>query len=107
MAHIDTLQAFEDLVASGISEQQAKAQVKTLNNALDGLATKEDLNVGLQTLEKDLKVFFGYAIGGSLLTAFLLPTIAGVVVWSVLKLLGKFWDRNYEIKKKGYYIVDF
>lgn len=62
MVHIDTLQAYENLVASGIPEKEAKAQVHELNAAFDGVATKEDLTHGLKDLGKDLKIFFGYII---------------------------------------------
>jgi hypothetical protein len=71
MSHIDTLQAYEDLVRSGIGEPQAKAQVHALNAAFDGVATKADL----QMLEKDLKIFFVYLVGGTLLVGLLIPII--------------------------------
>ena len=62
MANIDTLQAFENLISAGISEREAKAQVHLLNNALNGVATKEDLN----NLEKriDSKLSTIEKIGG-------------------------------------------
>lgn len=31
MSHIDTLQVYEDLIASGIPEKQAKAQIKSMD----------------------------------------------------------------------------
>ena len=52
MASIDTLQAYEDLIASGITEKEAKAQVHLLNNSLNGLATREDLHREINGLEK-------------------------------------------------------
>lgn len=42
--HINTLQQFDDLRASGMPEEQARAHVQALNFAFDGIATKEDLN---------------------------------------------------------------
>jgi|GEM_PF-1168623 hypothetical protein len=55
MAHIDTLKYYDDLIAEQVPEKQARIQVHTLYSGLDGFATKEDLNVGLQNLEKDLQ----------------------------------------------------
>lgn len=37
MSHIDTLKTYEDLIATGIPENQAKAQVKALDEAFDGI----------------------------------------------------------------------
>lgn len=56
MSHIDTLTVFEELVAAGVPELQAKAQVHTLNTSLDGVATKEDLRLGLAMTKEDLKL---------------------------------------------------
>ncbi len=50
MEHVNTLKAYKDLMAAGVSETQAEAQVNLLNNSLDHLATKDDL----KNLEKDL-----------------------------------------------------
>ena len=78
MAHIDTLKAFRELVASGMPEKQAEAQVSVLDSSLrdatEDLATKKDLEI----LEKDLKVFFGYTVGGSFLALFLAPLLIAV-----------------------------
>jgi hypothetical protein len=86
MANIDTLQAYEDLVASGITEKEAKAHAHLLNNSLDGLATKEDLQNSLQNLEKDLKYFFISSFIGFVYA----PVIAGIIIAGILKWLGKF-----------------
>ena len=75
VASIDTLQAYENLVASGIPEQQAKAQVHLLNGSLSDLATKDDLKM----LEKNSFVGFIYA-----------PVIVGIIIALILKWLGKF-----------------
>jgi hypothetical protein len=50
MEHINSLDAFDRLVASGIPETQARAHVRELNSSFDGVATKQDLI----RLEKDL-----------------------------------------------------
>jgi hypothetical protein len=90
METVNTLQHFLDLKSGGIPDEQAKTQAFALNKALYGFATKDDLAQGLAGLEKDLKIFFGYAIGGSLLTAFIFPTTVGLVIVGILKLAGKF-----------------
>lgn len=43
MEHINTLKAFDNLVASGVPADEARAQVEALNSAFDGVATKQDL----------------------------------------------------------------
>ncbi len=60
MATIDTLKYYEELVAGGISDKQAKVQIYTLEKALNNLGTKEDLRI----VEKDLKHFFVMSIVG-------------------------------------------
>ena len=60
MATIDTLKYYEELVAGGISDKQAKVQIYTLEKALNNLGTKEDLRI----VEKDLKHFFVMSIIG-------------------------------------------
>lgn len=61
MEHVNTLRAYKDLLASGVSETQAEAQVNLLNSSLDSMgnllnssldrmATKDDL----RNLEKHL-----------------------------------------------------
>lgn len=82
VASIDTLQAYENLVASGIPEQQAKAQVHLLNGSLSDLATKDDLKM----LEKDLKYFFINSFVGFIYA----PVIVGIIIALILKWLGKF-----------------
>jgi len=42
MAYIDTLQAFDELVASGINEKQARTQVNVLDSSFNGVANKLD-----------------------------------------------------------------
>jgi hypothetical protein len=78
------------LVASGVAPEKARIHSDILNASFDHVATKDDLAQGLAGLEKDLKIFFGYAIGGSLLTAFIFPTTVGLVIVGILKLAGKF-----------------
>ena len=57
MEHISTLETFDNLVASGIPAEQARAHVYSLNRSLDRLATKDDLNrLGMET-KQDIKNF--------------------------------------------------
>lgn len=44
MANIDTLAAYDKLIAAGLSEGKARALVHWGDASLNGLATKEDLN---------------------------------------------------------------
>ena len=62
MENINTLQYFLDLKASKVPEDLAVKQAFALNNALNGVATKEDLN----NLEKriDSKLSTIEKIGG-------------------------------------------
>ena len=55
MAHIDVFQHYDNLMAAGVSEAQAKEQARALNSALDGLVTKEDLKYELNNLESKLE----------------------------------------------------
>jgi len=50
MSHIDVFKAYEDLLAAGVEPEHAKAHVRVLDNALDRVATKDDL----KGLEKDI-----------------------------------------------------
>lgn len=86
MAHIDTLQTFDRLVASGFTPEQARAHSEILNASFDGVATKEDLQNSLQNLEKDLKYFFISSFIGFVYA----PVIAGIIIAGILKWLGKF-----------------
>lgn len=54
MAQIDTLKYYKDLKASGVSDEQAEAEIRALQSALDGLATKEDLHNELNSLENKI-----------------------------------------------------
>jgi hypothetical protein len=72
MTHsVDTLQVYEELTSSGFSEQQAKANIKAMGYFISDLATKTDIRL----LEKDLKIFFGYLVGGTIIVAVLIPVI--------------------------------
>lgn len=86
MAHIDTLQTFDRLVASGVAPDQARTHSEILNASFDSVATKEDLKLGLQSLEKDLKFFFISSFVGFIYA----PVIAGIIIAGILKWLGKF-----------------
>jgi len=50
MAQLDTLKYYKDLKAGGVSDEQAEAEIRALQSALDGIATKEDLHNELQVL---------------------------------------------------------
>jgi hypothetical protein len=75
----DSLQAFDNLIAAGTPENQARAHVKEFNNALSETATKTDLLM----LEKDLKIFFTWEIGAVLIAVLILPMIAKK--WNLIK----------------------
>jgi len=80
MSNIDTLNAFDDLIMSGTPEGQARAQIKllceSLDKSLNKVATKDDLLL----LEKDLKIFFVYLVGGTILAAIILPIVAHIIL---------------------------
>jgi hypothetical protein len=64
---IDTLQAYDKLIAAAIPENQARAQVYITNSSLDNVATKDDI----RQLEKDInkieggvtKIQYGVVVG--------------------------------------------
>lgn len=58
MAHIDVFQYYDNLVATGMAEPQAKEQARAFNAALDGLTTKEDLSNSVGILRNDMLVGF-------------------------------------------------
>jgi len=69
MQHTDTLKIYKLLLNGGFTESQAEAQINSMDISLDHVATRGDL----LTLEKDLKIFFAYLVGGTVLLAILLP----------------------------------
>ena len=83
---IDTLSTAEKLIASGLTDSQAKAITETVKEAqqqdLDALATKGDLDKGLENLEARLS-------GKIHLLQWML---AIVIAAEVLPLLKKFFD---------------
>lgn len=79
MSHIDTLQVYEDLKESGVSEKEAKAHVKALNASFDTVVTESNLKNELLNLEHRLKMFFVYLVGGSLLLTLFMPIIKKVL----------------------------
>lgn len=66
MSHIDTLQTYEDLVNSGVPEQQAKAHVHSLDKSFDNVVTKDYLDSKLRLL---------YILGAAIFTVCCLPII--------------------------------
>lgn len=68
---MDTLKAYDNLIAASIPESQARAQVYLLNSSLDGLATKEDVNrieVDVKEIKSDIKKFMWGSIVALLIT---------------------------------------
>lgn len=68
---MDTLQAYDNLIAANVPEKQARAQVYLLNSSLDGLATKEDVNrieVDVKEIKCDIKKFMWGSIVALLIT---------------------------------------
>ena len=55
MESIRTIQYIRELRASGISQEQAEAQVIALEKALTDLATKSDLKTEIALVRQDLK----------------------------------------------------
>lgn len=82
MRHIDTLKTFEDLVASGVPESQAKTQARLLDSAFDNAVTSEQLNFGLTNLKHELQIFFTWELGIVLLSALIIPIITKRFGWS-------------------------
>ena len=114
MSNINTLQAYDDLIAAGAEEKQARAYVNTLNDSLAGLATKEDLNLleekletrlgasidavesrlgsKIDTLESKMESKIGTlrALGYAIFAALCLPILQNFFTWqSVLKHFAK------------------
>lgn len=92
MKHFDTLAKYEECLASGMSEQQARVQVKTWMEVYDfsreDLATKNDLKVleadinsRFKALESDIDSKFRgvYVIGGAIFTVVCLPIIQNLL----------------------------
>ncbi len=82
MSHIDTLRVYKEYVKVGYSPDQAEAAVQALDYAIDGVATKSDLML----LEKDLKIFFGYLVGGTFLVTLAFPFIIKLIQAGIEKL---------------------
>jgi hypothetical protein len=59
MEHVDTLKAYKELMAAGIPDKQAEAQVYFLDNAFEkavfNLSTKEDLKELRGELKSEIK----------------------------------------------------
>lgn len=85
MSHIDTLQAYEELISAGIPEKEAKAQVHLINSSVEAsvtdLATKKDLEV----LEKDLK----YILISSFVGFIYAPLLVGLLIWGITLVFSK------------------
>lgn len=77
MEHVNTLRAYKDLMAAGVSETQAEAQVNLLNSSLDHLATKDDLKNLEKHLSKEIANLRWLIIGAG--TIFALPILKGIL----------------------------
>lgn len=75
MAHINTLEYYDELVASGFTTDMARAQVKALNSSFDNVVTKDFLETKLNELEKRLENFMFKTIGGTLALYVVIPII--------------------------------
>ena len=107
MESIRTIQYIRELRASGISQEQAEAQVIALEKALTDLATKSDLKTEIALVRQDLKTeialvrqelkdivndlkwFVVYVVVGTVMATFAFPVLAGLVVNAVSKWIGK------------------
>ena len=80
MSHINTVRIYRNALDSGFTEEQALCQAEQafsqfelFQGSLNGFVTLNDLRSEVQILEKDLKVFFGYLVGGTIFVAVLIP----------------------------------
>ena len=107
MESIRTIQYIRELRASGISQEQAEAQVIALEKALTDLATKSDLKTEIALVRQDLKTeialvrqelkdivndlkwFVVYVVAGTFAVSFIFPVVTGLVVNAVSKWIGK------------------
>lgn len=80
MSHIDTLKTFDDLVASGINPDHARANIKSLETYTTDLVTKSDLTTAIT----GLKIYILQTIGA----AIFIPIILQIFLQIVLKKLG-------------------
>ena len=82
MAHINTLQRFDELVAAGVPEHQARAHVDILNSSFDSMATKDDLHREIKQLETRIDMRFSMIekVGGSFLIA-IFVLLLKVAIW--------------------------
>ena len=55
---MNTLKMYDDFLANGYSEVQARCAVNNFDLIIDDLATKDDLKQAIKQLESDLKIFF-------------------------------------------------
>jgi len=70
MSYKDTLELFDELVAMGTPEHQARAQAKQLGAVTDFLVTmKNEVNNKLDKIDRDL--IWMRVIGGAMTLAFL------------------------------------
>lgn len=74
---LDTLKSYEELLAAGVSEAQAKAQVYILNDSLKDTVSNKDL----QILEKHIEAKFRpiYWIGTGMFTVCCLPILERLI----------------------------
>lgn len=82
--HIPTLKIFDDYLAAGYSEKEARCAVYTLNTVFDSVATKKDIERLEKSIEKDIsnlenkldsKITSIKRIGWAMFAVFCLPFV--------------------------------
>lgn len=77
--NIDTLQAYDELVAAGIPEYAARVHIRSMGNFVTGLATKSDLDNAIDKLEQHLKMYMFYIVGGGVTVGILIPVVLKII----------------------------
>jgi len=72
MKQIEILKAYDELLDSGFTKDQAKAQINVLDSALINMATKQDL----QNLKSELQISFAWELGIVLLAVWIFPAMS-------------------------------
>ena len=88
MAVFDTHKAFAALVDAGFTERQAQALLDTGSEGYGALATKADLDSGLQALELRMTATLERRLNNLILQLALLQVAVGGLIVAALKLLG-------------------
>lgn len=77
MSSIDTLKAYEELMAAGYDSAKARASVYMVASSLDHLATKDDVNNAINNLKVELRASFKitWILGSPIFAAACLPAL--------------------------------